>query len=146
MHASGTVVRYAVVGGLGVMIQTATLYIWVSVLHLENIYLVGILIGFCIALALTFVLQKWWTFSDHSLSHAKRQFVLYTVIALISVALNAILLHFTKSIFDSMQLDFFDRRYLAAETVIALFVAFLSFLANRLITFERPSDDALWHE
>ena len=135
MNRLVVLMRYAIVGALGAITQTGVLYLWISVLHLEETYILGVVIGFCLALALTFSLQKWWTFKDDSTARTRRQFIVYTAIALVSVALNAGLLQGTKTMFDIFNIDFFQMWYLIAEVVIVALVAFLSFFANRVLTF-----------
>ena len=134
-------VRYGLVGVLGGLIQTLSLYIWVDVLKLRDSYLWGVVVGFCIALATTFALQKWWTFRDHSSHRTSRQFVMYTLIALGSVFLNSGLLRVSKSLFDAAGLDFFGGWYLVAEVFIVAVVALLSFFANAVLSFERERRD-----
>ncbi len=129
-------IRYVIVGVLGAAIQTLTLYAWIDVFGLRAWYLGGLVVGFCVALAVTFTLQKYWTFGDTVHQRAPRQFVWYTGIALASLAGNALLLSLAKGIFTSLGLDFFHLWYLGAQICITGFVAAASFFTNRLTTFK----------
>jgi putative flippase GtrA len=117
-------------------VQTLSLYVWVDRLGLRDWYLGGLVVGFCIALAITFTLQKYWTFRDTAHERAPRQFVWYTGIALMSLGLNALLLALAKVMLDSLGIDFFHLWYLGAQIVITGCVATASFLMNRLTTFK----------
>ena len=134
--AFGFFARYVIVGLIGALIQTTTLYVWVDVFGLHDTYLVGVVVGFCVALAVTFTLQKYWTFRDGVHERTPRQLFWYTSIALVSVALNALLLALAKATFESVGLDFFHGWYLAAQICVTGLVALSSFLANRTITFK----------
>ncbi|TSC70159.1 MAG: hypothetical protein G01um101449_420 [Parcubacteria group bacterium Gr01-1014_49] len=138
--ASLFLLRYGIVGVTGGIIQTGTLYIWVEVLRMEAHYLVGVVIGFLTALLVTFTLQKYWTFRDHAYSRTRRQFVVYTVIALLNAGLNILLLHSSKLFLERIGVDFFDTWYLLAQASIVVALALASFLANYFITFraQRP--------
>ena len=127
--------RYGVVGVSGGIIQTATLYIWVELLHLQAHYLIGATVGFCLALAITFTLQKYWTFRDYAHTQIKKQFFSYTFIALINLGLNISLLHFSKIVLEALGLNFFHIWYLMAQVSIIATLAALSFVANYFITF-----------
>jgi putative flippase GtrA len=128
-------VRYGIVGLTGGLIQTSVLYLWVSVLLLQKYYLIGAVVGFCLALAVTFLLQKHWTFQNPSSEHVKKQFFSYTLIALVSLGLNIFLLHISKGILEHYGFDFFRVWYLLAQVAIIGFIAVLSFIANNFLTF-----------
>ena len=132
--------RYAIVGITGAVIQTLVLYAWVSVLGFYEHYLLGVVVGFCIALAATFTLQKFWTFRDRSMHRTSRQFSVYTGIALGSLGLNMLLLVGARRLLEALQLDFFHGWYLAAQVVIIVFLAGVSFVLNALITFSEADE------
>jgi putative flippase GtrA len=133
-------VRYGLVGVSGGVLQTATLYVWVELLHLQDLYLLGAVVGFCIALFVTFTLQKYWTFKDRTVKDTHRQFILYTCIALVNLALNVLLLHVGKTFLEALGLNFFHIWYLLTQVVIIGALAAASFIANYFLTFKnRPS-------
>ena len=136
--------RYGVVGISGGIIQTGTLYAWVELLHLQTYYLLGATIGFCLALMVTFALQKYWTFKDFIHTQIKKQFFMYTSIALINLSLNISLLHLSKLVLEALGLNFFHIWYLIVQVGIIVFLASFSFLSNYFITFKahhpRPTD------
>jgi putative flippase GtrA len=133
-------IRYGIIGVFGAFVQVFTLWLWVSVLGLRDQYLWGVVVGFCTALAITFPLQKYWSFRDGAHHKAPRQFFWYTMIALASLFINTFSLSVTKVLLENAQIDFFRIWYLVAETVIVSGVALLSFLTNRAITFKSTHD------
>ncbi len=128
-------VRYGVVGVAGGLLQTLTLYLWVGVLGLQNHYLVGAVVGFCIALAVTFVLQKYWTFGHREHTRVHTEFITYTSIALASLGLNVVFQHLAKTLLEQRGFDFFNVWYLVAQVVSIGILAGLSFMANYFFTF-----------
>ncbi|MSU74471.1 GtrA family protein [Candidatus Kaiserbacteria bacterium] len=128
-------IRYGVVGVLGGLLQIGVLFVWVSVLEFKEHYLWGVVIGFSLAVVVTFILQKYWTFRDHTHHMAPQQLVLYSTFSVINLGLNALLLHLSKSILEDLGLDFFHVWYLVAQIVVISIVAVLSFLSNRYVTF-----------
>ncbi len=134
-HRLAQLMRYIVSGIVGVLIQIATLYIWVTILGFKDSYLWGVVIGFCIALAVSFVLQKYWTFRDFEHRKARTQIVFYTAVALLNLFLNTVLLHRINILFASFGQDFFHVWYLVAQMVVLLALSVMSFMLNRSITF-----------
>ncbi|MBM3261070.1 GtrA family protein [Candidatus Kaiserbacteria bacterium] len=134
-------VRYGITGVFGAFVQVCTLWAWVALLGLREQYLWGVVVGFCTALAITFPLQKYWSFRDGAHHRAPRQFVWYTLIALASLFINTFSLSVTKTILESTHVDFFRIWYLVAETIIVSGVALLSFLINRAITFRQHTQE-----
>lgn len=128
--------RYGVVGIASIAIQVLFLFVWVSVFKLNDWYLVGAVIGFCIALLIAFLLQKYWTFRDTGKEKRAQQFVLYGVIACVNLVLNLALLALTKSALETQGVDFFDTWYVVVQSAILGVGALVSFLANRFITFK----------
>ena len=129
--------RYAVVGVSGGVLQTATLYVWVELLRLQEYYLSGSAIGFCLALMVTFTLQKYWTFKDYEQAMLQRQFTWYTTIALVNLGANVSLLHISRLALEALGLNFFHVWYLMAQIGIIIILAILSFTTNYLITFRK---------
>ncbi len=128
-------VRYGIVGVCGGLIQMGTLYLWVGVFHLQSQYLFGAIVGFCLALLVTFTFQKYWTFRDFVHTKLKGQLFFYTFIALINLGLTVLFLHLSKMILESLGFDFFHIAYLIVQAVIIAFLAVASFISNYFLTF-----------
>ncbi|PIR83427.1 hypothetical protein COU19_00500 [Candidatus Kaiserbacteria bacterium CG10_big_fil_rev_8_21_14_0_10_56_12] len=136
---SALLVRYGLVGAAGGVLQTLILIVWVDLLGLANYYLWGAALGFVVALAVTFTLQKYWTFRDNERAVWRRQFALYSSIACMNLVLTLVLLWAGKRMLEWLKLDFFHGWYVLVQIVIIVFLAGLSFAANYLITFATSS-------
>lgn len=136
--------RYAASGVIGGAIQVLFLFLWVSILGLEETYLLGLVLGFVMALATTFALQKYWAFRDFESSRASRQLLSYSAVAVSGLALNSVLLAGTKVLADWLGLDFFKGWYLMAQIVITGAVAVYNFALNYAFTFRQARQQRLW--
>jgi putative flippase GtrA len=129
-------IKYIVSGGLGAAIQVFVLYVWVSLLGLEAEYIWGVVIGFCIATSVGFLLQKYWTFrAVVQASVMQRQFVMYACISLAGLVLNTLLITAGKFLIEVAGFNFFHIWYLAVQICITGIVAIINFTANYFITF-----------
>jgi putative flippase GtrA len=127
--------QYFSVGMIAIAIQLLGSYIWVSLLGFQEQYLLGVIIFYCIALCITFLLQKYWTFRDHSQQFIGRQAFWYTLISLGNLGLKILLLHIGQSMFESVGIDFFDGWYLLIQSFVLVLTALVSFLLNKRFTF-----------
>ncbi len=129
--------RYGITGVAGGVIQIAFLYVWVSFLGLQNSYLVGLVFGFIIALVVSFLLQKYWTFQDKATHKIPRQLLLYGTVAVSGLALNAVLLAGAKELCALFGIDFFHGWYLVIQFIIFCVVSAFNLCMNFLFTFRR---------
>ncbi|OGG41018.1 hypothetical protein A2118_02110, partial [Candidatus Kaiserbacteria bacterium GWA2_50_9] len=109
------ITRYGISGATAAAIQIVGLYIWVSVLGLTRQYLLGVVIAYCVALFVAFIMQKYWTFRDYSRDLIVKQVFWYTAISLGNLGLNALILHTSKVVLESNGLNFFQVWYLVAQ-------------------------------
>jgi len=130
-------IRYFISGATGIVIQTLSLFVWVSVLKLHDAYLWGVVIGFCIALATSFALQKYWTFRERTHATMHRQAMWYTAVALGTLFFNTILLAGARHLLSDLGLNFFHIWYLIAQFTILLLLAAVAFLINTAVTFRQ---------
>ena len=134
--------RYGISGATGGIIKTLGLYVWVSVLGFEAEYLWGVVIAYCVALAVTFLMQKYWTFRDRSHAMLGHQVVFYTLVSLVNLGINALLLHLGKVSLESAGMDFFRGWYLLVQVLAVLISAMVAFFANYYITFREVRHDS----
>lgn len=127
--------RYLIAGATGGAIQTLGLYLWVSVLGLTADYLWGVVIAYCVALVVTFVLQKYWTFRDRTHTMLARQMVSYTAISLGNLGINTLILYLGKVLLEAAGFDFFHGWYLFVQVFAVGVAALAAFLANYHVTF-----------
>ncbi len=128
----GMVMRYVISGGLGAITQIGTLFLYVEVVGSQEYYLLGVVLGFCSALAVTFPLQKHWTFSSQREGAIAGELMRYTTIALVSLVLNTSLMYFLVTGYQVW--------YLIAQVIVVSVVAMISFLLNRSWTFRVSSE------
>ncbi|MBI3572133.1 GtrA family protein [Candidatus Kaiserbacteria bacterium] len=128
-------VRYGISGATGGLIQTVGLYIWVSLFGFRATYLWGVVIAYCIAVVVSFVMQKYWTFRDYAGHMVPRQLFWYTTTSLGNLGLNALILHASKQVLEGLGFNFFHLWYLGVQVIAVFVVALSSFLSNRYITF-----------
>lgn len=138
-HASKfhTLFKYGIVGATGGLLQIATLYVWVDILHLSALYLLGSVVGFCIALVVTFLLQKYWTYSNRGAWRTRKQALSYSVVALSGLILNAALLATAKWGIETSGHDFFHGWYLVVQIGAVAVVSVCNYLLNSRLTFKQ---------
>ena len=136
--------RYGISGLTGGAIQVLFLYVWITLLGFEGTYLLGLGLGFVVALIATFILQKYWAFRDFESSRTSRQLLSYSIVAVSGLALNTALLAGAKMLFELLSLDFFNGWYLVAQAGITCIVALFNFCMNFLFTFHLARRERIW--
>jgi putative flippase GtrA len=136
--------RYGASGIFGIIISIFVLFVWVTLLGWEETYLLGVGTGFILALAVTFILQKYWAFRDSESSRTPQQLLSYSIVAVLGLVLNTGLLAGAKKIFESLPLDFFDGWYLIAQIGIVILISIFNFCMNFLFTFRHAREERLW--
>lgn len=132
---AGLLLRYGVTGGLGMLLQIGVLYGWVTLLGFKKTYLVGVVLGLGVSLAVSFILHKFWTFREATDSEYRNQFMRFTAIALFNLALTALLLALAKQVFEILGVDFFEGWYVAVQFAVLCVVSVVGFVANSFFTF-----------
>ena len=90
-------------------------------------YLTGSVMALFVAMLIGFVLQKYWTFQNHSSERMHIQFALYAALALCNLALNTLIVFFL--------VEYASAHYLIAQTVGAGLVATTSYFIYRFYIF-----------
>lgn len=122
-------VRYLVAGGISAMVLIGGLYILHGLFDLW--YVAASSLSFLVAVVVSFLLQKYWTFQDRVADVARRQFVYYLLIALINLAINAGLMYFF--------VDLCHVWYLLSQVLSAGIVAVWSFFVYKHLIFKKPN-------
>jgi len=118
------VVRYVAVGLFAVVLNIVLLYLFTDMIGMW--YLAAAVLAFLITFLVAFILQKHWTFQDGSGAYL-RQGTSYFAIGVLNLALDTSLLY--------IAVDILHLWYLGSQVVIIGLLAFMSFLANRHVTF-----------
>ncbi len=117
--------RYITVGVFAVVFDITLLYVLTEIVGMW--YLSAAVLAFIATFFVAFTLQKHWTFRDSAGGYV-RQGTSYFLIGVMNLGLNAVSLY--------IAVDILGLWYLGAQLVIMGFLAFVSFLANRHITFK----------
>jgi len=120
------VLRFLVAGGLAFAVNIVSLYALTDFLHIH--YLVSTVLAFLIAFNVSFILQKFWTFRDHSKDNVHVQLQLYLGMQLINLGLNATLMY--------IFVEYLHIWYVLSQTIIALMLAVAAFLINKAYIFK----------
>ncbi|OHA20349.1 MAG: hypothetical protein A2849_01065 [Candidatus Taylorbacteria bacterium RIFCSPHIGHO2_01_FULL_51_15] len=115
--------RYLASGGTAAAVDLLALYIGTDLLHIH--YLISAALAFIVAFFVSFMLQKFWTFQDHSIERVRLQMTLYFLVAGGNLALNTLLMYFFV---EKLHLW-----YLLAQVVASGLIAFESFFISRYL-------------
>jgi dolichol-phosphate mannosyltransferase len=135
------ILRYIISGGTGAVTDLAFLYIFVEYAGLW--YIFSVILAFMTAFAVSFTLQKFWTFGDCSISQVYRQASTYFIISVINLGLNTFLVY--------VGVDFVGLHYLVSQFIAGGLLAFSSFFmysifvfrpkqAEKLVQADQPND------
>jgi putative flippase GtrA len=115
------VLRYVISGGTSAVVDLVLL----SVLHylLDMHYLISAVIAFTVAFFVSFILQKFWTFKNHSTDDIHKQSFMYLGSSLFS--LNTLLMY--------VFVDHLHIMVLLAQIFAGLIVACFTFFISRKI-------------
>lgn len=122
-----TYVKYVIAGG-----TAAATYLGISFALIDVAgwhYLLGVDAAFIIALAVSFALQKFWTFRDARRNGMSTQAFVYAVVAVINLGIT------TAGVY--VLVEFAQWWYTAAQIVMGAVVAIESFLVYRYVIFNR---------
>jgi dolichol-phosphate mannosyltransferase len=120
-------VRYVLAGGTATAVNILLLFIFTEAFDLW--YLFSATLALILATALSFILQKWWTFRDASRTHLGRQAVQYTIASLGGIGTNLLCMY--------VLVEWFSVQYVIAQIIAALLVALGSFFIYRTFIFNR---------
>ncbi len=122
--------RYLLSGGTAAVVNLALLALFVEIFGLW--YLAAAVVAFTLALLVSFALQKFFTFADHTRTTdvLARQFSIYTTIALINIALNTILMY--------LLVERLFLHYLISQVVASGTIALYSFFIYRAVFKDAP--------
>jgi len=117
--------KYLIVGTIASLIQFGTFYLLLRSLGTKW-YLVSSTIAFIIAVVISFTLQKYWTFRDKNNSVIRKQFTVFFLVGVNNLFLNVVFMYILVNLLN---------RHSLAQAITLVFLAVLSFVLNRTITF-----------
>ena len=124
------ILRFLISGGSAFTATIVALYIFTDIFHIYYLFstVLAFLIGFCVS----FIMQKFWTFRDHSRDQMHLQLVLYLVMQGANLALN--------TFFMFVFVEYLHIWYLLSQFIIALGLAFGSYFINRRYIFKPQTE------
>lgn len=120
------ILRFVIAGGLSAFTQIFTLYLFTDILKIW--YLHSSIMAFCIALVVSFSLQKLWAFKDKNISGMHHQFFKYTLIALLGLLFNTICMY--------VGVDILGIWYVFNQIITGFFIAVFNFVMYRKFIFK----------
>lgn len=126
-HPKARVVRYLVSGGTSTMVNFAVLYGFTEFLHVW--YLASSIVAMGAGFITSFILQKFWTFSNKSLERAPVQFQLHVLLGLSNVAVNTVALF--------VLVEHLHMWYILAQFISAAALAVMNYTIYRLFIFHK---------
>lgn len=123
---SSRVLRYIAAGGMGAVANLGVLYVLTEFLHVW--YLFSSVIGVCSGFAVSFVLQKFWTFRNMALDRVHVQLPLHLLLSLSNLVLNTFLMY--------VLVDYVRIWYMLAQIIVAGALACANYSVYRLYIFK----------
>lgn len=130
-YVSLETLRFVISGGTVALTELSLLYVFTDVFHIW--YLFSLIIAFSCSFVLSFLLQKFWTFKNKATDKVHFQAVVYLLVALMNLVLNACLLY--------ILVQFVGVWYLLAQAVISAVIAIWSFLIYKFLIFKKNTSD-----
>lgn len=127
------VLRYLISGGSAAVTNLVVLFILVHFFHIW--YLFSAVLSFAVAVFVSFLMQKFFTFNDYTKYKIKRQSALYLGIQIFNLGPNALLLY--------IAVDKFHIHYLISQIVVLGIIAVYSFFLFKHLVF---TPDAAYNE
>lgn len=112
--------RYIISGGTSAVVDLALLFFLYNILEFH--YLISAVIAFSLAFFVSFILQKFWTFKNHSTDGIHGQAMIYLGSSLFSLAFNTLLMYlFVDKLHFAVLLS-----QVFAGAIVACFTFFIS--------------------
>lgn len=119
------IAKYIISGSIAAVSQLGMLVFLVERLHIWHI--LAVVHAFLFSAVIAFCLQKFWTFSDRSMSRAHFQAALYAILLSVALSLNVLFMY--------VFVDLLHIWYVAAQIVTMGLVTIVTFLSNKYIIF-----------
>lgn len=124
------IVRYLISGGTAAVTDLFFLYFFTDICGLWYVYSTPL--AFLIAFGVSFSLQKYWTFRDHSKEGMGKQGTVYFIVSVCNMFLNSFLvIAFT---------DYVGLHYIVSQIVAAGLIAVMSFFVYQKFIFNRKKE------
>jgi putative flippase GtrA len=115
--------RFIISGGMATVTNLAFLFLFHKVFGIW--YITSSIASYLISFAVSFSMQKYWTFNDNSIDRVKSQAIIYVVVTTINLGINTLLIYIFVEKFG------FDP--LIAQIVSSIIIAIESFLVYKVL-------------
>lgn len=122
--------RFLVSGGTATFVNIFSLYIFVTYLHIW--YVLASVFAFLCGFIISFSMQKFWTFEDHSKENIKKQFFLFFFTVIVGMILNTIIIF--------VCVEYFNINYIAGQFISGALIAVLNFFVYQKIIFQKNGE------
>lgn len=123
------IIRYIVSGTTAAAVDLGCLYVLTDIAGVW--YLYSIAIAFVIAVVVSFLLQKFWTFTDRDIDGIGKQATTFFVLQVINSIVNEVVVAFL--------VEHVHVWYLAAQFFMLVIISVWSFFLYRFIVFARTT-------
>lgn len=127
LHKYGQIIRYIFAGGFATLSNLLVLFVCVNYFKLW--YLSGAIISFCVAVIISYSLQKFFVFKDNGNENIHKQFLHFFIYQFIMLGVNTLLMYFF--------VDIINIWYLLAQVISALIIAFANYIYFNKIIFKK---------
>ena len=121
------IAKFLATGMIGLTVNLGSYY---ALSQLGVPYLLGSVGAFLLAMGVGFVLQKYWTFADHSVAHMHTQLAAYGAVTLSNLVVNTLMVF--------VLVEYAQTHLLLAQAVSAGLVALASYMIYCRV-FDRTS-------
>lgn len=121
------IIRYIFAGGLATISNLAILF--VSVHYFKLWYLTGAVIAFCLAVIISYLLQKFFVFKDYSRQDIRKQFLAFFIFNLAMLSANTLLMY--------TFVDIMSFYYLLAQVVSSAIGACANYIYFNRVIFKK---------
>lgn len=118
--------RYIFVGGAAFLVDIGSLFIFTDIFGFY--YLVSATMSFTLGLVANYALSISWVFNKHTIDNMWSEFVVFAVIGVIGLGLNAFFMWFFT--------DYVSLYYLFSKIIAATLILFWNFFARKFTLFK----------
>lgn len=122
---TSTIVRYLISGAVATVVDIASLYFLVDMLHLW--YLASATIAFVLTVIVSFMMQKFWTFQETSTESIHTQIRGYLILSTANIFINTALMYLFVSLFHI--------QYLIAQLGVIAVISLYGFFIYKYLIF-----------
>lgn len=115
--------RYIIAGSIATIANLE--FLFVGVHYLKVWYLTAAVISFCLAVIISYLLQKFFVFKNYSKIEIQKQFSMFLIFAIIMLGINTLLMYVFVRIIGIW--------YMLAQVIVAILIAFMKYNFNKII-------------